>query len=534
MLWQGTIKHAILKTAKTSYKLYIAEIHMRMALSLLALLLTNIPLLGMDHIQNAGKTKNEKILQKAANARFLKAARKDHLQALRQVLKSPYVDVNTTDCDGNSALHLASTHSEQVVCTMIKILVDRGLSPHTQNQAGQTPLHAMAAHGHAKGIALLLEQGVSVHTRDKESHTPLFYCALQPTNAFKALLEASASIDREVVTITDNNQNSVLHLAARNWPPELIPVISRYGVNINAQNKAGKTPLHNAVTRKSIAATEALVKEGALLDICDEDGNTPLHIAVRLSNTEIEQILVKAGARLNIKNKGGISLLDSKNVRFVVYKELIAAIEQNDNQHIQKLLDQGLNPNFPLQNELKAATTEQSLLSVAMKSDNAQAVCLLLDAGANAEDAKMIRGGIVHTPLGSRVIVADSLSIKTLKAGQIDMAQLLLTHIPKPLLDKHINEWIKPFISTLICSKRMGKILPSDIRKLLFKHCMISTLLPEQSTAALNICNNIPWDTESVQLPNAHKDKFDGTKITQYHPIWETQVKNLVLHKKKK
>lgn len=502
---------------------------------LLALLAFNISLCGMTKAPYVPKTTKERHLQIAAHAQLLKAARKGNLKKLKQLVTLPYVDVNITDDQGNSALHLVTGNREERVCAMINVLVDHGAGIHTQNKAGQTPLHSMAMKGSAQGVALLLNLGALPNQKDAQAHTPLFYSAVQPTDAFATLLEAGAPLDNNVAHTVGGDQNNLLHVAASAWAPELIPVISGHRVSLNAQNRRGQTPLHIAVKRGSIAALEALIKEKkALLDVADKAGNTPLHIAATLGDSKKIQILIGAGACLNPKNKAGVSPLDFEQVRSIAYSMLITAIQTKDDLSVQQLLEQRIDPNFPLQNALTMPTETQTPLSIAMTVRNAHAVCSLLDAGANPNQEDRFYDRVIVTPMGQHWWTAkDSICIKALKKNAADMAQLLITHIPKPLLVKHINEWIKRFTGTLICAKRMDKNLPSDVRKLLFKHCILSTLLPEQYTAARKICDYIPWDTQDMQHALPYKDKFDSARLAQYFRIWSAQINKVFLHKRK-
>jgi len=56
------------------------------------------------------------------------------------------------------------------------------------------------------------------------------------------------------------------------------------GVDVNAQNSFGETPVHQAVFNQSLKTVmlDLLRKEGANLNIPSNKGETPLHYAVRV------------------------------------------------------------------------------------------------------------------------------------------------------------------------------------------------------------------------------------------------------------
>lgn len=70
---------------------------------------------------------------------------------------------------------------------------------------------------------------------------------------------------------------------------------------INARNEQGLVPLSNYYI--TLAIVEALLENGADINITDYEGNTPLHTAVRSNKSpEIISTLVKFGADVNAKN----------------------------------------------------------------------------------------------------------------------------------------------------------------------------------------------------------------------------------------
>ena len=75
------------------------------------------------------------------------------------------------------------------------------------------------------------------------------------------------------------------------------------GADVNAKNKAGQTPLHEAAGRghnKEVAAL--LITAGADVNARDANGMTPLHYTALGGHKEIAELLIAKGADVNAKD----------------------------------------------------------------------------------------------------------------------------------------------------------------------------------------------------------------------------------------
>jgi ankyrin repeat protein len=159
----------------------------------------------------------------------------------------------------------------------------------------------------------------------------------------------------------DGNGGILLHAAST---PELVVFLVEQGLDVNATNKAGWTPLHYAALRSRTAVVEALLAQGAdpnlqskrgkaVLHFCgerglediakqlitakasvslrDETGWTPLHFAAVKGHADMIQLLVKAGADINAQSDGGGT-------------PLIEAVIGQPKELLQLLLDLGAKP----------------------------------------------------------------------------------------------------------------------------------------------------------------------------------------------
>ena len=101
------------------------------------------------------------------------------------------------------------------------------------------------------------------------------------------------------------------------------------GVNINAKDKEGFTPIHMVVAiSENLKIIETLTQSGANINAKDKRALTPLHIAALLSkNLKVIRTLIQLGANINAKEMEGltplfIAVAENENVEII--KELIA------------------------------------------------------------------------------------------------------------------------------------------------------------------------------------------------------------------
>lgn len=83
-----------------------------------------------------------------------------------------------------------------------------------------------------------------------------------------------------------------LHSAARGQR-NLVEILLANGVDVNARDKNGDTPLHRAAFRGHKDIVELLVAKGADVDAKDKGGRTPADEAGRRGHRDIIQLLNK-------------------------------------------------------------------------------------------------------------------------------------------------------------------------------------------------------------------------------------------------
>ena len=96
-----------------------------------------------------------------------------------------------------------------------------------------------------------------------------------------------------------------LYKAVRYGTPETVQALIAAGADVNATEVYGETPLHNAVRYGTPETVQALIDAGADVNAQDKFGYAPLHRATEWGTPETVQALIAAGADVNAKDNVG-------------------------------------------------------------------------------------------------------------------------------------------------------------------------------------------------------------------------------------
>ncbi|MFT3706546.1 MAG: ankyrin repeat domain-containing protein [Archangium sp.] len=160
---------------------------------------------------------------------------------------------------------------------------------------------------------------------------------------------------------------------AANAPVEVLELLLSHGAAI--QSPEGRWP-HAVSAAVHVSKLEWLANKGVALDEYVEPWGTPLHRAVELKAEASVHFLVKRGARIDWANPRG---------------ETPASLAKNKNLSAEALAVLTPPPAPPVVvSSLDVQRTERSELSRAVAKEDLDAVCKVLDAGAdvNAPDAR--------------------------------------------------------------------------------------------------------------------------------------------------
>ena len=178
-------------------------------------------------------------------------------------------------------------------------LVQYGTALDAQDSKGMTTLSWAVQRGDAASTSLLLKARASPELPDIGGHTPLLYaCGAPNATCTKLLLEAGVDTNR-----TNNARMNALHcIVDRQDNEQIVEDMIGAGVNINAQNIWGSTPLGHAVAVNRPISTKILLDHGAEIDIPDYEGDTALFNSLHIGADNLTLLLLERGAASDLVN----------------------------------------------------------------------------------------------------------------------------------------------------------------------------------------------------------------------------------------
>jgi ankyrin repeat protein len=191
---------------------------------------------------------------------------------------------------GYDALTVAATYRGSAAT--LGLLLDAGAvaEPPDGVRVRHTPIMFAAVAGDADNVALLLARGAHPNPRPNAAgDSPISQAITYGHVAVvRVLIQAGAKTD-----LVERTGVNLLHWAAITNRAEVIPELAKAGVDVNAVDEHGFTPLMYAATIDfgDTATLRALLASGADRRIKNESGRTPLQQAKRLGYGQLAKAL---------------------------------------------------------------------------------------------------------------------------------------------------------------------------------------------------------------------------------------------------
>ncbi|KAJ8132969.1 hypothetical protein O1611_g657 [Lasiodiplodia mahajangana] len=301
----------------------------------------------------AGST--ERLIQLGANLEFRErnlgstplhcAAQEGHIDIVR-ILSNHGANLQALRDDGLTPLHIAAYHGHTAT---VEELIQRGADPNSNCmvELGRTALHiavqrgheavskvliekfgtkmlelvdnqgAMALHlaastGQDAMVRLLLESGSDPNAETEDGLTPLHYAVRASSTTITALLLSRTRITRSY---------DLLAVPAQNGQESILRMLLNHGINANAKNTEGASPLHYAAEKGQFFATKLLIQHSADVQALTNRDLAPLDFADRYGHQEVVDILARHGAKryrspLNHNDKSNNSI-DHSALRYL-------------------------------------------------------------------------------------------------------------------------------------------------------------------------------------------------------------------------
>ncbi|KAJ8131064.1 hypothetical protein O1611_g2561 [Lasiodiplodia mahajangana] len=187
------------------------------------------------------------------------------------LLQHHRVDVTATGRYDMNALHYLATANGKVV-NMAQALIEAGVNPMQLSSEGWLPLHVASKYGHVELMELLVKENPSS------------------------------------LILPSKDQRTALHFGVRS-PKSLGWLLDR-GLNVNARDIHGNTPLMLAIKAHRASSVRLLLKRDANVETTREDKGTVLHTAVDSGQLEIGRALLECHpTMLSCRDKTNLSAL---------------------------------------------------------------------------------------------------------------------------------------------------------------------------------------------------------------------------------
>lgn len=232
------------------------------------------------------------------NKKFLHmAVEQGEIKIIRFFLKVG-MDINAkTTLNGQTALHMAVGASSNI--EIVNCLLSNRADISAIDNDGETILQKAVRHGNIEIINCLLKNGADINTISENGETILQKAVANDKHdnieIINCLLENGADINA-----MDKNGKTALQEAVHYKKHKVIKYL------LENEAKHGELALFQAIEGKDVISAQILLNHGINPNAQDSEGNTPLHRAAKIGEANMVKTLLFSGSQSKIKNNIGL------------------------------------------------------------------------------------------------------------------------------------------------------------------------------------------------------------------------------------
>lgn len=271
------------------------------------------------------------------------AAMKGDLAGVKKILAKKPDSLNSKDKDGKTPLHFAVQSGNKEVA---EFLLAQGADIDAKDGKGNTPLHNAPALKHAEIAKFLLSKGADVKIKDEDGMPAIAYALMGGLNelvvpildsgqdvneeferGLRIIHMASLMGNKEIIEILLDRGADINVKTEENITPlyaaiflghtELTDLLLSRGAEKDyVESQTGRTYLHLAVIKGYGDMVELFGANGLDVNARDNGGKTPLQYAAKYGHKKIADLLVKSGAQAkDLEENYGVSPILNKKLK---------------------------------------------------------------------------------------------------------------------------------------------------------------------------------------------------------------------------
>ncbi|KAM4030755.1 poly [ADP-ribose] polymerase tankyrase-2 isoform 3-T3 [Anomaloglossus baeobatrachus] len=273
-----------------------------------------VSLQGFTALQ-MGKESVQQLLQEGlsfsnsdVDRQLLEAAKAGDMETIKKLCNTQTVNCRDVEGRQSTPLHFAAGYNRVAV---VEYLLQHGADVHAKDKGGLVPLHNACSYGHYEVAELLVKHGAVINVADLWKFTPLHEAAAKGKYEIcKLLLQHGADSSKKnrdgntaLDLVKDGDTDiqdllrgdaALLDAAKRGCVARVKKLCTLENVNCRDTQGRHSTPLHLAAGYNNLEVAEYLLQHGADVNAQDKGGLIPLHNAASYGADDVRALLAAA------------------------------------------------------------------------------------------------------------------------------------------------------------------------------------------------------------------------------------------------